>query len=276
MSTVAGDLRGIGFEPSPETQGRLKNSLWQAFALAGALLTEMSFLDHLEELRRRILTSAIAVAIGVGVCTAYVPGIVKFLKAPAAEYGIELVGYGAMEIFSLYFHVALAGGICLAAPVVLFQLWRFIEPALYSHERRYALPFVLSTTVFFALGATFGYAIATPYIISLQEELAILMEIKWQPSAMEYIGLLSATVVAMGAVFEMPPVIFILSRIGLVDARFLVRNFKYAFLILAVASAVLTPSGDIAPMLAFLAVMTGLYCFSILVAAVFGRKRVVG
>jgi sec-independent protein translocase protein TatC len=107
----------------------------------------------------------------------------------------------------------------------------------------------------------------------MQLELAALMEIVWRPSAVEYISLLTATVIAMGAVFEMPPVIFILSRIGLVDARFLLRNFKYAFLILTVLSAVLTPSGDLGPMLAFLAVMLALYLLSVLVALVFSRNR---
>jgi sec-independent protein translocase protein TatC len=98
------------------------------------------------------------------------------------------------------------------------------------------------------------------------------MGIAWRPSAVEYVGLLSATVVAMGIVFEMPPVIFILSRIGLIDGWFLTRNFRYAFLILAALAAVLTPSGDIAPMMAFLAVMLGLYAVSIVVAFVFARK----
>ena len=273
MSTVAGNLQGIGLGTPSEFAGRGKTPLWKALAFAGAVLGGMSFLDHLQELRRRIIKSVIAVAVGIGICTIYAASVVRFLKAPAAEYGIELVGYGAMEIFSLYFHVALAGGICLAAPVILFQVWRFIEPALYNHEKRYALPFVISTTVFFVLGAVFGFAIAAPYIMKMQQEMAVLMEIQWRPSAMEYISLLTATVVAMGVVFEMPPVIFILSRIGLVDARFLLRNFKYACLILSVASAVLTPSGDVGPMMAFLAVMLGLYFFSILVALVFGRKR---
>jgi sec-independent protein translocase protein TatC len=273
MSTVAGNLHGLGFGASAQSPGQEKSSLWKHWALAAALLGDMSFLDHLKELRSRIIKCVIAVAVGMGICTAYAASIVKFLKGPASEYGIELAGYGSMEIFSLYFHVALAGGVCLSAPVILFQVWRFIEPALYSHEKKYALPFLMSTTMFFVLGAVFGYGIAAPYIMRMQLELSALMEIPWRPGAMEYISLLTATVLAMGVVFEMPPVVFILSRIGLVNARFLLRHFKYAVLILAVASGLLTPSGDAATMMAFLAVMLGLYCLSILVAAVFGRKR---
>jgi len=273
MSTVATELRGIGFGTSrPDAQDH-KSSIWRSLAFAVAFMGSMSFLDHLEELRRRVIKSVIALAVGVLACTAYAPAIVRFLKAPASQYGIEIVGYGAWEMFSLYFDVAFAGGICLAAPYILFQIWRFVEPALYPHERRSALPFVISTTVFFILGAAFGYFVATPYLMQLEQELARLMDVVWRPGALEYISLLTAAVIAMGIVFEMPPVVFILSRIGLVNGRFLLRNFRYAFLGLTVLSAVLTPSGDLGPLVAFLSVMTGLYFLSILVAFVFGRNR---
>ena len=99
------------------------------------------------------------------------------------------------------------------------------------------------------------------------------VDIDLRITSLSYFGLLTATVVAMGAIFEMPPVVFILSRIGLVSARFLVRHFKYAFLLFSVASPILTPSTEIAPMLAFMAVVTGVYAVSILVALVFGRNR---
>src|SRR5262245_58373649 len=184
MSTVIGSLRGVGFAASSEYHEQRSNSKWQVLALAGAFLSEMPFFDHLEELRRRIIKSLIAVAAGVCVCMAYVPNLIRFLKAPAAKYGVEPVGYGSTEIFSLYFHVALAGGLCLASPVILFQMWRFIEPALYPHERCYALPFLISTTVFFVLGAVFGYSIATPYIMKMQHDLGLLVGIPWRPGAL--------------------------------------------------------------------------------------------
>jgi sec-independent protein translocase protein TatC len=272
MSTDATELRGIGFGNSEWRQGR-KPSIWSSLAAVGAVFGSMSFLEHLVELRSRLIKSVIALTIGVLLCTAYAAEIVRFLKSPASKYGIEIVGYGAWEMFSLYFDVALAGGVCLAAPYILFQIWRFIEPALYPHERRYALPFVLSTTVFFVLGAAFGYFVATPSLMQMELELARLMDVVWRPGALEYISLLTATVVAMGVVFEMPPVIFILSRIGIVSGGFLLRNFKYAFLFLTVLSAVLTPSGDLGPTFAFLAVMLALYIVSILVAFVFGKRR---
>src|SRR5262245_59923739 len=139
MSTVVSELRG--FETGNAQPGAVKpwwNCFWMGFAVIGVLLSDMSFLEHLEELRRRIIKSLIAIAVGMVVCTAYTPAIVRFLKAPAAKLGIEVVGYGGWEMFSLYFDVAFAAGIRLAAPFVLFQIWRFIEPALHAHERRYA------------------------------------------------------------------------------------------------------------------------------------------
>jgi sec-independent protein translocase protein TatC len=275
MSTVATELRGIGVGSSEPRQKR-RRSIWSSLAVVGAVFGSMPFLEHLAELRSRIIKSVIAAAIGVLLCTTYAAEIVRFLKAPASKYGVEIVGYGAWEMFSLYFDVALAGGICLAAPYILFQIWRFIEPALYPHERRYALPFVISTNVFFALGALFGYFVATPYLMQLELELARLMDVVWRPGALEYISLLTSTVVAMGVVFEMPPVVFILSRIGLVSAGFLVRNFKYAFLILTILATVLTPSGNLGPDVVFMGVMLGLYSLSVLVAFVFGRKRRMG
>jgi sec-independent protein translocase protein TatC len=274
MSTVASELRGFSVGTAqPGASRPWGSSLWKGLAVMGVLISDMSFLEHLEELRRRIIKCLIAVAVGMAISTAYTPAIIRFLKAPAAKYGIEVVGYGGWEIFSLYFDVAFAAGITLAAPFILFQVWRFIEPALYPREKRYALPFVISTTLFFILGSAFGYFVATPYIIELSRQLAVLMDVTWRPGALEYVSLLTATVVAMGIVFEMPPIVFILSRIGLVDAGFLIRNFKYAFLTLAILSGVLTPSGDLGPMIAFLGVMTALYFLSILVALVFARKR---
>jgi sec-independent protein translocase protein TatC len=233
----------------------------------------MPFLDHLEELRRRIIKALIALAIGTGISFLYAAQLIRVLQKPATDLGLVIVARGAWEVFTLYFQVSLAGGICLAAPVILWQAWRFVEPALYPRERRYAGPFIVSTTVCFAAGAVFGYAVVTPYLMRLQKTLAELAGIIYQPDALEFVGLLTSTVVSMGLIFEMPPVVFILSRIGLINARFLVRNFKYAFLIFGVAAAVLTPSPDIPPMLAFMGVMTALYAVSIVTAAIFGRSR---
>jgi sec-independent protein translocase protein TatC len=152
-------------------------------------------------------------------------------------------------------------------------VWRFIEPALYKHEKRYAAPFIISTTVCFIGGAVFGYLIVAPWLLRLELTMARDALIEVQMSAESYFTMLVATVVAMGGIFEMPPIVFILSRIGLLSARFLIRNFKYALLLFSIAAAVLTPSTQMPPMLFFIGVMTGVYAISILVAVVFGRAR---
>jgi sec-independent protein translocase protein TatC len=245
----------------------------RAVLVSIAALGEMPFLEHLEELRQRIIKSLIALGIGTIVGMTFSAQIIQFLLRPAASVKVQLVAIESMEIFSLYFKVALATGICLAAPVILWQVWRFIEPALYRHEKRYAAPFIISTTLCFIGGAMFGYAVVTPWLLALEVQMAKFAGISLMMSSQSYLTTLAATVVAMGIVFEMPPIVFILSRIGLVSARFLLRNFKYAFLLFSIASAVLTPSTEFAPMLFFMAVMTAIYVVSIAVAMVFGRTR---
>lgn len=275
MSTVATELRGsFPGRTWRDRARRVKSLVFEAAVVSGAMLSEMPFLDHLEELRQRIFKCLIAMAIGMAACVAYAPGLIQFLKRPAADVGLRLSAIEATEIFSVYFKVAFAGGICLAAPFILWQIWKFIAPGLYAHERRYAGPFLVSTTICFAGGAVFGYAIVSPFLLKLQIAMAQAADIDLRMSSMSYLGLLTTTVIAMGAIFEMPPVVFILSRIGLVNAKFLVRNLKYAFLLFSVASAILTPSTEMAPMLAFMAVMTGVYAVSILVALVFARTRI--
>jgi sec-independent protein translocase protein TatC len=234
----------------------------------------MSFLDHLEELRDRLLKSVVAIAVGMAACLTYVTSLILFLNGPAEAAAVRLVPIDATEIFSIYFRVGLTGGLCLAAPVVLWQAWRFIEPGLHRHEKWYAGPFLLSTTVCFAAGAGFGYQVVLPWFLKLQAAMATAVHYDNTMSALSYFGLLTTMIVTMGLIFEMPPVVFILSRIGLVNARFLLRNFKYAILAFAVAAAVLTPSTtDIVPMMAFMAVMIAVYLVSVVVAAIFGRSR---
>ena len=255
------------------SEGSWRDRFRRAFLVAMATLGQMPFLEHLEELRQRLIKCLIALAAGTVVGFVYTAPIIEFLGRPAASSGIRLVAIDATEVFSLYFKVALATGICLAAPVILWQVWRFIEPALYKHEKRYAGPFIISTTICFVAGVVFGYEIVAPWLFKLELVMAREAHLEMAMSAESFFTMLVATVVSMGAIFEMPPIIFILSRIGLIDAKFLIRNFKYAFLLFSIAAAVLTPSTQIPPMLFFMAVMTGIYVISILVAVVFGRTR---
>jgi len=250
-----------------------RDRIRHALFVAAATLSEMPFLEHLEELRKRLIKCLIALAAATCVGVAYTAPIIQFLRVPAAKAGIQLSAIEATEMFSLYFKVALATGVCLAAPFILWQVWRFIEPALYKHEKRYAVPFIISTTFCFVAGGAFGYSVVTPWLLKLQMAMAKQVDIEIMMRAGSYLTMLTATIVAMGLIFQMPPIILILSRIGLVSARFLIRNFKYAFLLFSIAAAVLTPSTEFAPMLFFMGVMTGIYVVSIFVAMIFGRAR---
>jgi sec-independent protein translocase protein TatC len=252
---------------------QFKRWIWYSMAAVAASLSEMSFFDHLDELRKRLIRCAIAVGVGVMVALNYNAKLVILLKRPAKLAGVDIQAIGGAEVFSIYFKVALACGICLATPVILWQVWRFIEPALYRHEKRYAAPFLLSTIICFAGGAAFGYFIATPWFLGLEATWAKAVDIKFNPTSDEYFSLLTWTVIAMGAVFEAPPVVAILSRIGLVKASFLIRQFKHAFLIIAIVAAAVTPSGDIGTMLAFMSVILAIYFVCIVVAWLFGKPR---
>src|SRR2546425_9129812 len=128
---------------------RVKQLIIETFVVGATMLSEMPFLDHLEELRQRLIKALIALAVGTVIGLAYTAPIMAFLERPAAGSGVRLVAIEATEIFSLYFKVALATGICLAAPVLLWQVWRFLEPALHKHEKRYATPFIISTKLCF-------------------------------------------------------------------------------------------------------------------------------
>ena len=274
MSTVVTDFgRSTAATPWGARVRRATQTIADTLLVGVTLLSEMPFLDHLEELRKRLIKCLIALAGGTVVGLTYTAEIIAFLGRPAAISGIPLVAIEATEVFSVYFKVAFAAGICMAAPVILWQVWRFIEPALYKHEKRYAAPFIISTTVCFIAGAVFGYMIVAPWLLQLERVMATAARINFTMSADSYLGMLTVTVVSMGAIFEMPPVIFILSRIGLISAKFLVRNFKYAILLFSIAAAVLTPSTQPPPMLFFMAVMIGIYLVSIVVAMVFGRTR---
>jgi sec-independent protein translocase protein TatC len=242
--------------------------------VAIAALSEMSFLEHLEELRTRLLKSLAAVAIALLVSFTYAAELIRFLRMPAQRIpGIRLVAIDATEIFSLYFKASFLAAMCLATPIILWQVWQFIAPGLYRHERRYALPFLISTTLFFVAGAVFGYTVLVPMMLKLMVVMADPIHIEINMSTLSYLSFVSWMVLSMGFVFQIPPVVFLLSRIGLVNASLLARNFKYAILFSFVAGAVLTPSIDTSGMLLLALPMIALYAVGIVVALIFGRAR---
>ena len=235
----------------------------------------MSFLDHLDELRRRIVNSCIAIAVGIAATFYWIDSIFNFILAPtraALPPGVKLIYTQPGEAFSLYITVALIAGAVVASPFIMLQVWLFIAPGLYSNEKRMAIPFVLFTTVGFLAGAAFNHYISFPYLMVFFASFNT-PDLAFMPKLEDVFGLYSKMLIGMGLVFQMPAVVYFMAKMKLVTARFLVSNFKYALLIIFIAAAVITPSGDMMTQTIFAAPMIGLYLLSIAIAWVFGPKR---
>ncbi len=237
---------------------------------------KMSFLEHLDELRKRIVNSAIAIGVCVIVGFAFINRIVDFILAPtrkALPPGVKLIYTEPGEAFSLYVQIALIMGVVLAAPFIMYQVWKFIAPGLYSNEKRMAVPFVFFTTVGFVFGAAFNHYVAFPFMMAFFASFNT-PDLAFMPKLEEVFGLYTKMLLGMGVVFQMPAVVFFLAKMKMITARFLLSNFKYAFLIIFIAAAVITPTGDMMTQTIFAAPMVGLYLLSIVIAWVVGPKRV--
>lgn len=234
----------------------------------------MSFLEHLDELRRRIIYSCLAVAVGVLAGFVFINKIFNFVFEPTRRVlpaGSKLIYTQPGEAFSLYVQIALIVGIILAAPFIMYQVWMFVAPGLYANEKRLAIPFVVLTTVGFLIGAAFNHYISFPYMMVFFASFNT-RELTFMPRLDDVFGLYSKMLIGMGLVFQMPTVVFFLAKIRVVTARFLAKNLKYALLIILVVAAVITPSGDMMTQLIFAAPMLALYLLSILIAWVVGPK----
>jgi sec-independent protein translocase protein TatC len=235
---------------------------------------EMSFLEHLDELRRRLIWSVASIAVAFGVCCFFVEDIYGVAIAPISRQAeATLTIARPQDIVGLYFQVILVAAIFLAAPFVLAQGWLFISPGLHPHERRYAIPFVLSATVLFLTGGAFGYFIAFPAALRFLLQWIVASDLKPMIDIGEYFNLFFTVMVALGIVFQIPAVMFVLSRIGIVDAGGLARNAKYAVLGSVIVAAIITPTSDPWNMLVIAGPMIVLYGVGIVTAWLFGRRR---
>src|SRR6185295_17647608 len=183
----------------------------------------------------------------------------------------KLIVTTALEPFSLYLKVSLYAAICISVPFLLFQIWAFVSPGLYPHERAYVTPFISLSTISFVLGAAFAYYVIFPpaakYLLGLGTDFRLLLK------ADDYFDFIILVMLGMGIVFQMPAVTYVLARIGLVTAGFLIRIWKTALIVILIAAAVLSPTNDIANMMLFAAPMMALYVISIFVAWIFNKPR---
>jgi sec-independent protein translocase protein TatC len=236
---------------------------------------KMSFLDHLEELRGRLIKALIAVVVGFVIACAFIDRIFAFIMAPLTKVipGGKFIYTQPTEAFMLYYVKGPAlVGFLLALPVVLWQVWKFVAPGLYAHEKKFAIPFAVFGTFFFVCGAAFAHYMVFPWAWVFfggfsNDQLQFLPSI--QPVLSMYIRML----LAMGLVFEMPTVVFFLARIGLVTARTMIGLFKYAILVIFIVAAVLTPGPDVASQCLMAGPMIGLYIVSIGIAWAFQKRK---
>jgi len=230
----------------------------------------MGFLDHLEELRKRIIYSIISVAVGFFACWGYREQIYDIMQKPimnalkANGMAEKLVYLNPTEPFNLYLKVAALAGLFLTSPFVLYQVWMFISPGLYRKEKRYVVPFMISTIALFSAGGYFGYRFVYPYALTFLIDFGK----KFQPMITigEYTSLFLSIILGMGLIFEMPILVFFLALMGIVSAGFMWKNFRYAILVIFIIAAIVTPTTDILNMCIFAAPMIGLYGVSIGVA----------
>lgn len=237
----------------------------------------MTFFEHLSELRKRIVNSLVSVVIGAGIGWFLAPYFVNWITKPMikalgdANLDKKLVYTHPAGYLNLLISLSIYLGLVIASPWILYQIWLFVAPALYKHERSAITGFLFSTVFLFLAGIAFGYFISLPYVlrflISFQGPVVPLISIN------EYFDLILMILLGLGLVFELPVLIFFLSLFGIVTPKFMLKNFRYAILVIAILAAVLTPTPDATTMLVFMAVLVALYLVGVGVSWVVVRRR---
>ena len=238
---------------------------------------KMSFLDHLDELRKRLIACLYGLVAGCAIGFFFVQRIQRFIWDPLyqelnAVNGAKFMYTEGFEPFMLTMKIGALAGLMISLPFIIWQLWLFIAPGLYSHEKKMAVPFVVFCWTFFLLGAAFSHYVAFPWTWKFF--------LGWETSYMEFrpaigptFGLYVKMLLGFGLIFQMPTIVFFLARMGVVTAGFLLRHTKYAVLVIFVIAAVISPGTDVVSQTLMAGPMLALYGLSILVAWGFGKKR---
>jgi len=232
------------------------------------------FLGHLEELRRRLVICAIAVGIGFIISYVFAKQLFSYLILPLTKVlpdDSRLIFTNLPDMFIAYIKVALVAGIILAIPIIFYQLWMFLAPALYQKEKKYIIPFVLFSSILFVVGALFGYLVVFPYgfkfFVSFATE-----DIQALPSVKQYFSFAIRLLLAFGLVFEMPIVVLFITKIGLITPDSMKKFRKFAILCSFILSAILTPP-DVATQLMMALPIIILYEISIFLSKAIYRKK---
>lgn len=234
--------------------------------------SRMSFLEHLDELRRRILYSLYAVIAGCAVSFWFLDRLYNYMTAYFSSFGGKLIFTGLTDAFVLDMKIGILAGFLIASPFVFSQLWLFIAPGLYTREKKVVLPFVFFATLLFSTGVWFAHRYAFPsmfqFFATFENE-----HVQFFPTLKEAASFYFKMILGFGIVFQMPILVFFLARFGIVTWKFMAKQFKYAVLIIFIIAAVVTPSGDPVNQTIFAAPMIVLYLISIGVAWIFGKKK---
>ena len=243
-----------------EAIGKARTAVTERAELPG-----MSLMEHLDELRKRIVHSALFLAAGFIVAWIFKDWLLNLLQRPLLKIGKNLVFTHPMDALNLYLQVALLAGAIIASPFILFQVWLFIAPGLYQKERRFVVPFMLATVGLFLAGASFGYFYVLP---GAMEILIIKMGHNFTPmiTIEDYSSFFLSIILGLGISFEMPILIFFLAMFGIVSPAFLWKNIRYAILGVFIVAAIICPSPDPWTMCIYAIPMLALYLIGIAVA----------
>jgi len=242
--------------------------------------SKMSFLEHLDELRKRLIYVVYSLIAGCIIAYIFIGKLFDFIMKPmyqvlphdAVGGAGKLIYTAGSEPFMLYIKIGFIAGIFFASPLILWQVWQFIAPGLYTHEKRFAIPFVLLSTICFVSGGLFAHYVAFPvtwlFFNSFSTDYMVFM-----PKIDEAFSLYTKMILGFGLIFEMPTLVLFLARMGVVTGQFLLKYFKYAFLIIFIVAAVISPGTDMMSQIVMAVPMLGLYIISIAIAFIFQKKR---
>jgi sec-independent protein translocase protein TatC len=235
------------------------------------LFAMTSVLEHLDRFRKGVIRSAIGVGVGILVAFTYINEIVEFVFRPIRSVlppGSKMIYTVPGEAFSVYVTIALIAGIVLTSPFIMYQVWQIIAPALYVKQKRFAIWFILMTTAGFLGGAAFNHYVAFKMLMVFFAQFNS-SNLQFLPKLDDVLDMYTRMLLVLGIVFQMPTLVFFLAKMGLVTARFLASQFKYAILVIFIVAAVVTPSGDPYNQTILALPMIGLYLLSIVIAWIF-------
>lgn len=234
----------------------------------------MTFLEHLDELRKRITHAVAALLVGFLIAFAFIERVFGFVYFHLAKDipGGNLIYTEPAEAFFLWIKIAALTGVLISSPYIMWQVWLFIAPGLYQKEKRLAIPFVAASSGLFLCGAAFAHYFVFPaawkFFAGFSNDF-----LQFMPRVEPVFSLYVKLVLSLGLVFQLPVLMFVLARLGIVTAAFLMKNFKYAVLIIFIAAAVITPDGNPVVQVMVGAPMVALYLVGAAVAWIFGRSK---